>query len=40
MEDWREEIWELANLFAAENGRSLIVQLSFGHDGNVFATER
>ena len=40
MEDWREEIWERANLFAAENGRSLIGQLGYGYDGNVFATER
>ena len=40
MEDWREEIWERANLFAAKNGRSLIGQLGYGYDGNVFATER
>lgn len=40
MEDWRDEIWERANLFAAKNGRSLIGQLGYGYDGNVFATER
>jgi hypothetical protein len=40
MEDWREEIWERANLFAAENGRTLIGQLGYGYDGSVFATER
>ncbi len=38
MEDWREEIWERANLFAAENGRTLIGQLGYGYDGSVFAT--
>jgi len=38
MEDWREEIYERTNLFAAENGRSLIGQLGYGYDGNVFAT--
>ena len=40
MEVWREEIWERANLFAAENGRTLIGQLGYGYDGSVFATER
>lgn len=40
MEDWRGEIWERAELFAAENGRTLIGQLGYGYDGNVFATER
>ena len=30
MEDWREEIWERANLFAAESGRSLI-ESEWGH---------
>ncbi len=38
MEDWREEIYERTNLFAAENGRSLIGQLGYGYDGNVFST--
>jgi len=40
MEDWRGETWERAELFAAENGRTLIGQLGYGYDGNVFATER
>lgn len=40
MEDWGEEIWERANLFAAENGRSLIGQLGYGYEGNVFAPEQ
>lgn len=40
MEDWREEIWERANQFAAEQGRTLIGQLGYGYDGTVFATER
>ena len=40
MEDCREEIWERANLFAAEYGRNLIGQLGHGYDGSVFATER
>ena len=40
MEDWRLEIRERANLFAAENGRTLIGQLGYGYDGSVFATER
>jgi hypothetical protein len=40
MEDWRWKIRERAELFAAENGRTLIGQLGYGHDGNVFATER
>jgi hypothetical protein len=30
MEDWREEIRERANPFAAEAGRSLIGQLGYG----------
>ena len=37
MEDWREEIRERANLFAAENGRTLIGQLGYGYDVNAFA---
>ena len=40
MQDWRGEIRERAELFAAENGRTLIGQLGYGYDGNVFATER
>ena len=40
MEEWRQEILERANQFAAENGRSLIGQLGYGYDGSVFATER
>ena len=40
MEDWREEIWERANQYAAEQGRILIGQLGYGYDGSVFATER
>ena len=40
MEDWREEIWERANQYAAEQGRVLIGQLGYGYDGIVFATER
>ena len=40
MEDSREEIWERANLFAAEYGRNLIGQLGHGYDGSVFATAR
>lgn len=40
MEDWREEIWERANQYAAEQGRTLIGQLGYGYDGSVFATER
>lgn len=40
MEDWREEIWERANQYAAEEGRILIGQLGYGYDGTVFATER
>ena len=33
MQDWREDLWERANLFAAENGRSLIGQLGHDYDG-------
>ena len=40
MEDWRDEIWERANQYAAEQGRTLIGQLGYGYDGSVFATER
>lgn len=40
MIDWREEIWERANQYAAEQGRVLIGQLGYGYDGSVFATER
>ena len=40
MEDWREDIWERANQYAAEQGRVLIGQLGYGYDGSVFATER
>ena len=40
MEDWRDEIWERANQYAAEQGRILIGQLGYGYDGSVFATEQ
>ncbi len=40
MEEWRQEILERANQFAAENCRSLIGQLGYGYDGSVFATDR
>lgn len=40
MEDWREEIWERASQYAAQQGRVIIGQLGYGYDGSVFATER
>jgi hypothetical protein len=40
MEDRRGEIWERTELFAAENGQTLIDQLGYGYVGNVFATDR
>lgn len=40
MGDWRQEIRERANLFAAENCRTLIGQLGYRYGRNVFATER
>lgn len=40
MEYWRDEIWERAKQYAAEQSRILIGQLGYGYDGSVFATER